>query len=226
MPIKFAKLPFAEAQNFLRRKVNLPTETWKDIQDGMHVSAFVIAGAQKEELLSDIRASLQKALDEGTTLADFKKDFRATVQKHGWNYKGEEGWRTATIFNTNMRTAFSAGNEAQLQRTKSRRPFARYIAGLSANPRQDHLNWHNIILPIDHPWWSTHTPPNGFGCKCRKVSVSRFELKRNGWEVSRNAPTSPQSKKGVDESFHFNPGLVPLEKIGQVGAEKFIDKSS
>ena len=128
------------------------------------------------------------------------------MQKHGWNYEGKEGWRTATIFNTNMRSAFSAGNEAQLQRTKSRRPFARYIAGLSAEPRQEHLAWHNIILPIDHSWWSSHTPPNGWGCKCRKVSVSSRELKRNNWQVSEKPPTPASSTKGIDPSFNFNPG--------------------
>jgi len=204
--IEFTKLPFKEAQDFLRQKVSLPTKTWRDIQDGMHSRAFVIAGAQKTELLGDIRASLQKALDEGKTLNDFKKDFRKTVQAHGWNYKGSEGWRTGVIFNTNMRTAFSAGNEAQLQRTKKTRPYARYLAGLSAEPRPEHLGWHGTILPIDHSWWSTHTPQNGWGCKCKKVSVSLRELLQNNWKVSKNSPTSASSKKGIDESFFYNPG--------------------
>ena len=216
MPALFTALAFKEAQDFLRAKVNLPTKTWRDIQDGMHVSSFVIAGAQQDDLLSDIRASLQQALDDGTTIADFRKDFRKTVQAHGWNYKGKEGWRTGVIFNTNMRTAFSAGNEAQLQRTKKARPYARYIAGLSGdNSRPQHLAWHNTILPIDHPWWSTHTPPNGWGCKCRKVSVSKFELDKNDWTVRQRAPTSTESRQGIDESFHYNPGLVAPDKIGQ-----------
>ena len=224
MPVNFTKLPFTEAQNFLREKVSLPTKTWKDIQDGMHARAFVIAGAQKAELLSDIRGSLQKALDDGTTLADFRKDFRSIVQRHGWSYKGKEGWRTAVIFNTNMRSAFSAGNEAQLQKTKASRPYARYIAGLSAEPRPEHLEWHNTILPIDHAWWSTHTPPNGWGCKCRKVSVSNFELEKNGWKVAKEPPTSPTSTSGIDESFNFNPGRAAWgQDTARRAAEREID---
>lgn len=203
--LAFKTLPFSEAIDFFRQKVNLPTETWRDLQGGMHSRAFVIAGAQKNQLLTDIRTAVDKAISDGTTLAEFRKSFDKTVQKHGWNYNGGKKWRTAVIYNTNLRTAFSAGNWAQSQKTLKNRPNLRYIAGLSENPRKSHLEWNGKILPAKHPWWATHYPPNGWGCKCKVVSVSNREMKRDGLKVSK-APTPANDTTGIDESFDYNPG--------------------
>lgn len=29
-----------------------------------------------------------------------------------------------------------------------------------------------LTLRHDHPFWDTHFPPNGWGCKCRVVAVA------------------------------------------------------
>ena len=112
---KYKNLPFNEAIKFFRQKINLPTEKWTDIMDGMHSRAFVVAGAMKSELLSDLRTAVDKAISKGTSLGEFRKDFDKAVKKYGWSYKGQRGWRTATIFNTNVRTAYAAGKYKQMQ---------------------------------------------------------------------------------------------------------------
>ncbi len=77
----------AEAIRFFRQKVNLPTRAWTDLWEGMHARAFVVAGAQQAELLADFRTAVEKAIGEGTTLADFRKDFDRIVASHGWSYR-------------------------------------------------------------------------------------------------------------------------------------------
>ncbi|MBI5640520.1 MAG: hypothetical protein HZA17_08855 [Nitrospirae bacterium] len=79
----------------------------------MHSRAFVVAGAMKPELLSDLRAAVDKAISEGTTITDFRKDFDSAVKKYGWSYKGQRGWRTGVIFNTNLSVAYAAGRFRQ-----------------------------------------------------------------------------------------------------------------
>ncbi|NTV80668.1 MAG: hypothetical protein HGA24_04505, partial [Candidatus Aminicenantes bacterium] len=29
-----------------------------------------------------------------------------------------------------------------------------------------HRAWNGTILPVDHAWWKTHFPPNGWRCRC------------------------------------------------------------
>jgi len=224
MAVAFTSLPFNEAIRFFRGKVRMPTRVWTDIQRGMHSRAFVVAGAMQDALLEDFQESIAEALEEGRTLSDFRKDFDAIVKKHGWNYRGERGWRSRVIYNTNLRTAFSAGSWAQIQRTKSRRPFLQYIGGLSAEPRPQHLAWDGLILPADDPWWQTHMPPNGWGCKCKVRTLSRREVERDGLMVSERGPddgTYPWNNPktgaveripvGIDPLWDYNPGAAALE---------------
>lgn len=219
MTINFKKLPFDEAIKYFRQKVKLPTEKWTDLWEGMHSRAFVVAGAMKDELLADLFGAIDKAISEGSTITDFRKTFDETVVKNGWSYKGERGWRTGVIFNTNLRTAYTAANYKEMLETREARPYWRYIGGLSENPRQLHLEWNGTVLPWDDPWWDTHFPPKGWGCKCEVVSHSVEELSRDGWEISEKAPddgtyqwTNPDTGEiieipnGVDPGWAYNPG--------------------
>ena len=54
--------PFAEQLDFFRRKLNLPSERWDDIQKAAHDRAFIVAGAMKADLVEDLRESIDKAM--------------------------------------------------------------------------------------------------------------------------------------------------------------------
>ncbi len=170
MALSFAEakpfnLPFDEAIKFFRQKINLTSKTWDEVWEAMHTRAFTVAGAMRDDLLQDMRDAIDKALSQGTTIEDFRKDFDKTVQKYGWDYKGSRGWRTGVIFDTNLRTAYAAGHYRQMTSPAvlKARPYWQYIGGLSEHPRPLHLEWSGTVLPADDPWWDTHYPPNGWG---------------------------------------------------------------
>lgn len=219
--MNFASLPFDEAIKYFRQKVNLPTERWTSIMDGAHARAFVVAGAMKSELLSDLRQAIDKGISEGTTITAFRKAFDETVKKNGWNYKGKRGWRTSVIFNTNMMTSYAEGHYKQMTEPAvlKERPFWRYMGGLSEHPRPLHLSWNGLVLSADDPWWKAHYPVKEFGCKCQVVSHSHAELVRDGLRVADKAPndgnydwTNPETgevvsiPKGVGPGFNYPTG--------------------
>ncbi len=215
-------LPFDEAIAFLRRKVSLPSRAWTDLKEGAHARSFVVAGATTAALVEDFHKAVLRADAEGRTLADFRKDFDRIVATHGWSYKGGRGWRSAVIYNTNLRMARAAGKWAQIERVKADRPYARYSAILDTHTRPIHREWHGTILPVDDPWWSTHWPPNGWNCRCTVQSVSEADLKRYGWSVTLEPPTVNmerrtvtladgsteewQTPEGIDTGFGYNVG--------------------
>lgn len=213
---------FVEAIDFLRNKTNLPTRAWTDLWQDMHSRAFVVAGAMKDGLVADFHDAVTKAIAQGTTLADFRKDFDRIVSTHGWRHNGSAGWRSRVIFETNMRTAYAAGRWAQAVRLKRARPFLRYVHNHPLHPRKIHLSWHGTILLVEHVWWETHFTPNGWGCQCTIQSLSEADLKRHGWKVTKKAPSSRSVKHilntpdgpfpvevpiGIDPGFAYNPGL-------------------
>ncbi|MCC7082171.1 MAG: hypothetical protein IT530_15980, partial [Burkholderiales bacterium] len=179
---EYRDLPFDEAVTFFRQKLNIPTRRWDDLWQGMHARGFMIAGAAKDELLADFRGAVDAAIADGESLAQFRRRFDGIVAKHGWDYNGGRNWRSEVIYATNVRTAYAAGRYAQMADPDVLRamPFWMYKHGDSVHPRPLHLEWNGTVLPANDPWFRTHFAPNGWGCKCSIVPITRRDLARMG----------------------------------------------
>jgi hypothetical protein len=228
MAVSHGSLPFQQQIDYFRGKVDLPTRSWTDIYNAEHDYAFVVAGAVKRDLLTDLRGAVEKSIANGTTLEQFRKDFDQVVGKHGWQYNGGRGWRTNVIWETNLRQSYNAGREAQMAdpELRKRRPYGVYRHGDSAHPRPMHLAWNGTTLPLDDAWWETHSPSCGWGCKCKKFMLSARDVERQGlkigpapeveWEdrvIGKNSPEGPRTvrvPKGIDPGFEYAPGRSRL----------------
>jgi uncharacterized protein with gpF-like domain len=214
-------LPFLEQIAFFRKKLNVPTARWDDLWKDQHAKGFMIAGAMKADLLNDFRQAVDKAIAGGSTLADFRQNFDKIVEKHGWSYKGGRNWRTRVIYDTNVRQSFNAGRWEQLTDpdVKAFYGYLIYRHGDSVQPRPEHLAWDGTVLPADDPWWNTHMPQNGWGCKCRVFAATREEFTAAGSKGS--APPSPIDPKtgepaGIDKGFGYNVGKAKMEQSHKI----------
>ncbi|WP_275789710.1 PBECR2 nuclease fold domain-containing protein [Pararhizobium gei] len=231
--------PFKEQIDFFTQKRVKPTKVWTDAMRGIHDRAFVIAGATDTAMLSDFQTAISRAMSEGTGLDAFRKDFDRIVEQYGWKYKGEHGWRTRVIFETNIRTSYMAGRLKQMRDPDviRLRPFWEYRHGETRqpkNPRARHLAWHGTILRHDDPWWNTHFPPNDWLCSCGVRTLSLADLKRRGKSGPDQAPgdlftpiidpvTGQLSERpqGVGYGWDYQPGhlweqgLVPSSLMDQ-----------
>ena len=185
--VKYIDVPDQAAIDFLKGKANITTRAWDDLQKEVHAKAFTVAGATKLALLKDIRAAVESAIENGESIGKFRKRFDDIVNEHGWEYKGKRGWRTRVIYDTNIRTARMAGRWDKLQQNKENRPYLMYRTAGDERVRDKHKQWHQIILPVDHPFWKTFFPPNGWGCRCGVRTVSQRDMDRNGWKVSNES---------------------------------------
>lgn len=220
----FGSLPFKEQAEFFRRKLNLPTTSWTDIYTQEHDWAFVVAGANRDAIVSDFRTAVDKAITGGSTLEDFRKDFDAIVAKHGWDYKGGRNWRSKVIYDTNLATSFAAGRWQQLQTA----PYWQYEhSDWVEHPRPQHVSWDGLVLAKDDPFWQTHFPPNGWGCQCKVKGLWQRDLLRLGktgpdptpevkWaehligQRSPNGPRTVSVPEGIDPGFEYAPGSARL----------------
>jgi len=213
-------LPFREQLAFWERKEVKGTLHWQDISRAEHDKNFVVAGAMKADLLHDLQASL-KGL-QGGSLETFRKNFREIVAKHGWHgWTGEgtakgEAWRTKVIWQTNIRASYAAGRYAQLTSPEAREalPYWKYMhSNLVKTPRQDHLEWHGLTLPNDHPFWKKAFPPNGFGCRCYVIGVM---------EPDENARTVPPEgwESKIGKGWDYAPGESVADEVRQIVAAK------
>ena len=225
----YGSLPSSEQIAFFRRKLNLPTESWTDIYGAEHDWSFVVAGANRNDLLADLRGAVEAAIADGETLQQFRTRFADIVQRHGWSYNGGEGWRSRVIYDTNLRTSYAAGRFNQLMALSDTLPFWEYQhSDAVEHPRELHLAWDGMILRFDDPWWITNFPPNGWGCQCGVVGRSWDDLRRLGKSGPDTAPDlslsdqvigqrSPNGPRivtvpdGVDPGFAHTPGRSRLD---------------
>lgn len=228
-----AQLPFQEAIDFFSKKIKLPSSGWTDIWEQQHSHAFVIAGATQDALLEDMYNALRKAMTTGTGYAEFHKYFLSTVNKHGWSYNGAPNWRSRVIYDTNITQSYNAGRYQQMMAVKHLRPFWRYRHTSMEHPRLTHKAWNGLTLSADDPWWNSHMPQNGWGCKCRVESLSRTEAEREWQKAGKTGPdmappieyeervvgkngSNPRTvltPKGIDPGFGYNPGQAYLEPL-------------
>lgn len=176
------QMPFKEALAFFRRKKFVTSKTWDELLGAAHDDAFTIAGLANKAALSEFAEAIQRQLDDGISFSVFQKDFDLLVAKYGWDYKGERSWRARTIFETNIRTAYTAGRWAQLQDPVTARalPYIQYRHSGAEHFRPLHKAWDKLVLRADDKFWKTNLPPNGWGCKCTFFAVSDLSLKRMG----------------------------------------------
>lgn len=228
MPLSAVDLSFREQSEFFRRKRNIPTETWLDIYAQQHQYAFTVAGANRNAIVEDFRVALEKVVNDGGTLADFRKDFDDIVARHGWSYNGGRNWRSRVIYETNLNQTYNAGRYEQMLAVRESRPYWEYRhSDAVENPRPLHVSWDGLVLRWDDPWWQQHYPANGWGCQCRVFAIDEDDLEDMGKtgpdtapqtvmvdrEIGQRSPGGPRIvtvPEGVDPGFEYLPSQSRL----------------
>lgn len=201
---RYSTQPFQEAIDYLLGKINLPTDSWRDLLDDEHDAFFMSAGA-KGSILSDLAQATTQAISEGWSLEEFSKRFDTIAE--GWaDMRGDRDWRARIVFQTNLRQAYAAGRyEYQLDpEVVAIQPYLQYIHSDSAQPRPSHIALDGLVFPANElPFY----PPDGYGCGCRTISLSQRDLDRAGLSVSelRRGDTATYDFDGKTEQAVLEP---------------------
>jgi uncharacterized protein with gpF-like domain len=183
----------------------VPSYSYLDVWNQQHTFAFTFAKATRVDLVAAVQDSLAEAIAEGIPYEEWRKRLKPTLEAMGWwhPYVARDpltGQRTrvnpptrlARIYDTNMRSARAAAQWDRIQRQASTRPYLMWVVGPSQKHREQHLAWHGLTLPANHPFWrEVGIGPLGWGCKCGVRSVSRTEyedLQANGVKVPNPEP--------------------------------------
>lgn len=231
--IDLVPLPPQDAIDYFQQKGFAIGFDYRDVWQAQHQAAFTVAKVTQLDLLQDIRAAVDAAIKDGTTLQQFQKALVPILQAKGWwgrqpmtdPLTGEtkevqlgSPRRLKTIYDTNLRTAHAEGQWQRIQASKGAFPFLLYDGNNSENPNLEHRAWDGMVLPVDDPFWQSHLPIKKWGCKCRVIPMTASQMKRRGLQVgvSPEVPTQPyvnartgevqQIPDGVHPAFHYPPG--------------------
>jgi len=81
-------------------------------------------------------------------------------------------------------------------------PHLQYQHNTVKNPREEHRAWDGKIIKTDDPWWQTHYPPNGWGCRCTVTGVSEARLRALGKTAPDTAPGPSAGDPPPEWAYH------------------------
>lgn len=185
------------AVQYLESKGYAITWDWRQMLDHAHDQAFTVAKAMRLDLLSDIRAALETALQSGQTLKQFTANLQPVLQAQGWwgkpiivDSQGEaeqvqlgSPQRLKTIYQTNLQSAYMAGRKAAMEETSDTHPYWMYTGIQDGKTRTSHSALIGKVFRHDDPIWSAIFPPNGFNCRCRVIALTEAAVRRLGLTV-------------------------------------------
>jgi SPP1 gp7 family putative phage head morphogenesis protein len=208
-PAEFAdafRLPPEEAARYMsgRERVRISYD-WREIWQEEHAYQFTVSRLARADLLSDIRARIEASVAGDVTRRDWMRDVEGMLREAGWwgtkPVVRPDGGAVTTrfdparlklIYDVNTRMAYAAGRWERIQAARASHPYLRYVTRADERVRASHRPWHNVTLPVDDPWWSTHYPPNGWRCRCRAVPMRRAD-----YDARSDLATTPPPDEAV-----------------------------
>lgn len=237
-----------KALEYIKKKKLKPAFSYKDVWNEEHITSFTAAKVMQLDILKDMKDAVEKAIENGETLEQFKKNLLPTLYAKGWTGRQliedpitkeikevyiDTPHRLKTIYETNLRSAYMKGRFDRAYSSETH-PYLMYRVGPSKVHRKEHLEWDGLILDKNDPFWLSHNPPNGWGCKCYTVAISKARKEKYEKEGIPTAYGDGQTKKikaktkrpeieytnyinkrngniskvpkGIDPAFNFNQG--------------------
>lgn len=221
---------------------------WRALWEAEHAAQFTVSRLARLDLLRAIQDGITASVGGDLTRRDWMRDMETLLRDAGWWGTSEvvdpstgevlstrfDAQRLRLILDTNSRQAHSAARWARIQAAKGTHPYLRYVTKDDTRVRPAHADWHNLCLPVDHPFWLTHYPLNGWRCRCRVIAISQAEYDRlvAAGIAKTRAPTietAPWLNKwtgetldipvGIDPGFSYNVGIASARQAAAAQVE-------
>ncbi len=188
MSVTLEPLTMQAAADFWRDKLLLGPGAFAKLSDEAKMKAFAVSGIAKGDELTTVYRALQDAIEKGISFGEFKKRCKDIFERRGWTGKRE--WRVQNIFRTNIQTAYNSGRYKRQKELGDIFPYLQYSAVNDRRTRPTHKAVDGLVFPLDHPFWDTWYPPNGYRCRCSTFSLTKRQVERRGLKVETNDPTN------------------------------------
>lgn len=164
----------------------------------MRTNIFVFSAAKQYQ---QVRTMSQFITQEGikSTFSEFKSLAKNVFTEYNTNYLKTE-WITA-IGQSQM-----AREWVEADQKKDIIPYLQYRTQRDARVRDEHAALDGITLPVDHPFWKTYMPKNGWRCRCFTVSKQSAKVT----DLSTRDLTDLADEKKFPKVFQMNPGVDGL----------------
>lgn len=196
----FAPTPHKQAVKFIADKPLVSRAVFDKLLPDLKARVFTIAGVQAADVLQRCRDRIAE-LPAGGDWEAIKKDLHKELTPYfvdpSEDEENQEKQRKAAerraelLLRTHGQQAYAIAHEALHREQIDLFPFAEYLSLGDAHVRPTHAALDHIVLPADHEFWNTHTPPWEWGCRCQKVPRTRADVEAQR-QAERGKPKDQQ----------------------------------
>lgn len=187
-------VPHSEAVKLIADKPAVVKEVFDRLPDEMKSRAFTITGIEDHDVLQAVR-------DEIATIpagADWEKVKKSVIAKISpWFTEEGAAARAETLMSHHAFAAYSSAQARIMDAMSDVFPFRQYLSTKDGKVRASHAALDGIILPANHVFWTYHTPPWEWNCRCQVVELTEEDRDE---ELANDAKRPPESRRVLQGS--------------------------
>lgn len=201
-------IPHYEARALIEDKPAVAKDVFDQLPDEIKGRAFTITGIEDMDVVQGVRDEIAK-LPAGADWNTVKKEVMARISP--WFTKEGAAARAQLIMSHHAFAAYSACQARIMDRMIDVFPYRQYLSTKDGKVRASHRALNEIILPADHSFWTYHTPPWEWNCRCQVVELTEEDRDEEAKRDEKRAPENRRVLSGVSlnqlQSGSLNRGL-------------------
>lgn len=172
------------SREWFRRRAKISRAKADDIIEKAKSRAAIIANKSQLDLLLHVLREGDKAKAGGKSFEEFKVKMAESVRLR-W---GPNGDKVLNLFRAEVQGAYIKGRMEEMSTPEAVRekPFWRFTSILDAVTTPICTSCHGTVLPANHKWWLTHTPPLHHFCRSVIINATTTQAKALG--VTKRPP--------------------------------------
>ena len=166
---------FEEAADFLRSKPVVAKQVFMRLLPELRARAFTVAGLEAADDLRTVRDEIAR-LPQGARWGDAKDNIIGLLVAHTEEDSVAANRHAELLLRMQGFQSYSAARYDLAMETRDEMGFLMYNSREDSRVRPEHDALDGLVLPVDDVFWSTHTPPWDWGCRCYITQISSAEF--------------------------------------------------
>lgn len=117
---------------------------------------------------------------------------------------GDNPWYLELVYRNNLMTTYNAGTFYNQELNKKNKPYGMYDAVGDNRTTDLCKSLDGLVYPLDHSFWKNFLPPNHHGCRSRRITLSKDDVKEYGLTIHKTMGKSILDLKNELGEFKGN----------------------